>query len=90
MSGINQSRGAEDELWQPRCFDRALRTVAEYNEKVEYIHLTPVRAGWVAYPQDGRWSSFHEYAGRSPEEQKRYCGRTINHVRMPAEARARI
>jgi hypothetical protein len=33
-------------LWQPRFFDRVLRTVREYNEKVEYIHLNPVR-GWV-------------------------------------------
>ncbi|MGO8787699.1 MAG: REP-associated tyrosine transposase [Terriglobia bacterium] len=45
MSAVNQCRGAEGELWQPRFFDRALRTVKEYNEKVEYIHLNPVRAG---------------------------------------------
>jgi hypothetical protein len=34
-------------LWQPRSFDRALRSVKEYYEKVEYIHLNPVRAGLV-------------------------------------------
>ena len=38
-------RGTDGELWQPRFFDRALRTVKEYNEKVEYIHLNPVRGG---------------------------------------------
>jgi hypothetical protein len=32
---------------QPRFFDRALRSVKEYYEKVEYIHLNPVRAGHV-------------------------------------------
>jgi hypothetical protein len=32
MSAVNQRRGAEGELWQPRFFDRALRTVKEYNE----------------------------------------------------------
>jgi REP element-mobilizing transposase RayT len=32
-------------MWQPRFFDRALRTVRKYHEKVEYIHLNPVKAG---------------------------------------------
>jgi hypothetical protein len=42
---------------------RALRTVREYNEKVEYIHLNPVRAGRMARPQDRPWSSSHDYTG---------------------------
>jgi REP element-mobilizing transposase RayT len=63
--------GADGELWQPRFFDRALRTVKEYNEKVEYIHLNPVRAGLVSRPED--WSrpagsSYNEYAGMSADE----------------------
>ena len=45
MSAINERRGTEGELWQPRFFDRALRTAREYNEKVEYLHPNPVRAG---------------------------------------------
>jgi hypothetical protein len=36
-------------------FDRALRTVKEYNEKVEYIHLNPVKAGLVARPEEWPW-----------------------------------
>jgi putative transposase len=71
MSVVNQRRGTDGELWQPRFFDRALRTVEEYNEKVEYIHLNPVRAGLVSRPED--WSrpagsSYNEYAGMSAEE----------------------
>ena len=45
MSAMNLRRSASGELGQPRFFDRALRTVKEYNEKVEYIHMNPVRAG---------------------------------------------
>jgi putative transposase len=60
---VNQRRGTDGELWQPRFFDRARRTVKEYNEKVEYIHLNPVRAGLVSRAEDWRWSSYHEYAG---------------------------
>ena len=71
MSAVNQRRGAEGELWQPRFFDCALRSVKEYNEKVEYIHLDPVRAGLVSRPED--WSrpagsSYNEYAGASANE----------------------
>ncbi len=68
---INRRRGASGEVWQGRFFDpaplplnifvagrrRALRTVKEYNEKVEYIHLNPVKAGLVIRPQNWRWSS---------------------------------
>ena len=42
---INRSRREKGLLFQPRFFDRALRTVREYCEKVEYIHLNPVKAG---------------------------------------------
>jgi REP element-mobilizing transposase RayT len=68
MSAVNQRRGADGELWQPRFFDRALRSVKEYNEEVEYIRLNPVRAGRVSRPEDGRWSSYNEYAGLSADE----------------------
>jgi len=36
---INRRRGEAAELWQGRFFDHALRTVQEYLETVEYIHL---------------------------------------------------
>jgi hypothetical protein len=65
------TRGADGELWQPRFFDRALRSVKEYREKVQYIHLDPVRAGVVSRPED--WSrpagsSYSEYACMSADE----------------------
>ncbi len=68
---VNQRRGAEGEPWQPRFFDRALRSGKEYNEKVEYIHLNPVRAGLVSRAED--WSrpagsSYNECAGMSAGE----------------------
>jgi hypothetical protein len=93
MIAANQRRGTDGELWQPRFFDRALRTVGQYNEKVEYIHLNPVRAGLVSRPED--WSrlagsSYNEYAGMSAEEQERRCGLIVDRVRMPSDPRARI
>src|SRR5271157_5936499 len=90
MSAVNQRRGADGELGQPRFFDRALRTVKEYNEKVEYLHLNPVRAGLVSRPEDWRWSSYNEYAGMSAKEQNERCGLIVDRVRMPSDPCARI
>ncbi len=67
-SADHRNGGPRYQLWQPRFFDRALRTVKEYNEKVEYIHLNPVKAGLASRPEDRRWSSYNEYAGMSAEE----------------------
>jgi len=87
---INGGRAASGELWQGRFFDRALRTVKEYNEKVEYIHLNPVRAGLVGRAQDWRWSSVNEYSGMTAAEQMRRCGLTIDRVSLPSDSEARI
>jgi hypothetical protein len=38
---INGEPNESGLLWQQRFFDRALRTVKEYNEKVAYIHHNP-------------------------------------------------
>jgi putative transposase len=90
MSAINRRRQAEGALWQARFFDRALRTVNEYNEKVDYIHMNPVRAGLARHPHDWKWSSFNEYAGTSAQEQKRRCGLIIDRTRPPSDPRTRI
>jgi hypothetical protein len=87
---INKGRGETGELWQGRFFDRALRTVKEYLETVEYIHMNPVRRELVKRPEDWKWSSVHEYIGLSAEEQERRCGLRIDRVRLPADENARI
>ena len=43
MVAINHGRHEKGELWQERFFDHALRTVKDYGETVEYIHMNPVR-----------------------------------------------
>ena len=63
-------------------FDRALRTVREYHEKVEYNHLNPARRRVVQTPEDWKWRSVHEYAGVSGEDQEPRCGLRIDRVRF--------
>ena len=77
-------------LWQGRFFDRALRTVKEYSETVEYIHRNPVRRGRVARPEDWRWSSAHEYGPPGSVPPLGWPPLRIDRVRIPADPKARI
>jgi putative transposase len=87
---INRSRGETGTLMQPRFFDRALRTVREYNEKVKYIHLNPVRAGLVSRPEDWRWSSVHDYTGSVQRPVATPSGLSVDRVLLPSDERTRI
>jgi hypothetical protein len=46
MTGVNQHRGTEGELWQPRFFDRAIRTVKEYHERSNTFTSIRCAQGW--------------------------------------------
>ena len=87
---INRRRSERSELWQARFFDRALRTVKEYNDKVEYIHLNPVKAGLVRRPEDWPWSSVREYSGSVQDASTRHPYLPIDRVLLPSDERTRI
>jgi len=87
---INTRQNESGRLWQGRFFDRALRTVKEYHETVEYIHWNPVRRGWVARPEEWRWSSVHEYGFGEVVDAQAGPALRIDRVRLPAEQTAKI
>ncbi len=87
---INANHRESGRLWQSRYFDRALRTVKEYHEKVEYIHLNPVKAGLVRWPEEWPWSSIHGYKGTVKEAPSIPTGLAIDRFLLPADGRARI
>ncbi|MGD0128367.1 MAG: transposase [Terriglobia bacterium] len=87
---INRRRHEAGILWQPRFFDRALRTVREYNEKVEYIHLNPVRAGLASRADEWPWSSVHDYTGSLERRVATPSGLEIDRVLLPADEHTRI
>ncbi len=74
-----------DEFWQPRFFDRAVRTVQEY-----CIHLNPVRAGLVERTEDWPWSSVRDYGGNLSAVDSAHPILRIDRVLLPADARTRI
>ena len=87
---INRGRREVGMLWQPRFFDRVLRTVREYNEKVEYIHLNPVRAGLASWAEEWPWSSVQDYTGSVERPVATPSGLEIDRVLLPADEHTRI
>ena len=87
---LNAGRKESGLLWQPRYFDRAVRTVKEYYEKVEYIHLNPVRAGLVERAEDWPWSSVRDYSGSLNGAASAHRVLPIDRILLPADERTRI
>ena len=87
---INAMRKERGLLWQRRFFDRALRTVKEYGEKVEYIHQNPVKAGLVRRAEDWPWSSVREFSGTVRESATPHRVLAIDRVLLPGDERTRI
>jgi putative transposase len=87
---INRERSERGVLLQGRFFDRALRTVKEYNEKVEYIHWNPVKAGLVKRPEDWKWSSVRDYTGSVQAPSGKRGPLPVERVLLPADPRRRI
>lgn len=50
-----------DPVWQPRYYDFNIYSEKKLREKLEYMHLNPVRAGLVHRPVDWPWSSARFY-----------------------------
>lgn len=90
LIGINVRQRQAGEVGQEPFFDRTLRTVREYHDKVEYIHLNPVRRGLAQKPEHWKWSSLREYAGVSGEDQERFCGLRVDRVPLPFDVHARV
>ena len=87
---INRGRGESGPLWQGRFFDRALRTVKEYHETIEYIHWNPVKADLVVRPEEWRWSSARDFSERTAGAIVANNVLVFDRVELPLDPRARI
>jgi putative transposase len=54
---------AAEPFWQPKYYPFNLLTARKAREKLDYMHLNPVRAGLVARSSEWRWSSASFYEG---------------------------
>ena len=52
---INLATASRGRVWQDESFDRTLRSSEDVRMKGEYVAANPVRAGFVARPEDYPW-----------------------------------
>lgn len=50
-------------VWQPKPLVVDIYTVRFLKQKLDYIHMNPVRAGLCKTPGEWRWSSYNAYLG---------------------------
>jgi putative transposase len=48
-------------IWQKRFWEHTIRNDLDFERHVDYIHLNPVKHGYVARAVDWPYSSFHRY-----------------------------
>jgi putative transposase len=80
--GLNRHRGTWGVVWQHQFWDRFVRHAKEFNQRLTYMHLNPVRKGLAKRPEDWRWSSCNNFA--LEKERVAACPIQIDYVRMPA------
>jgi putative transposase len=52
-------------FWQPRFYDFNVWSQKKFVEKLQYMHMNPVKRKLVVHPQDWPWSSFSFYATKA-------------------------
>ncbi len=53
--------GPGDKFWQPKSYVFHVYSKHKLEQKLDYMHLNPVRAGLVAQAEDWKWSSARWY-----------------------------
>ncbi len=62
-SGLESSSNKKYQLWQHDNHPIELTTNEQIDQKIEYIHQNPVRAGFVTLAETWQYSSARDYAG---------------------------
>ena len=62
-------RGTQGPVWQHQFRDRFVRHAREFGERLEYMHLNPVRKGLVSKPEQWRWSSYNSFLTRPSDRE---------------------
>lgn len=58
---VDQRRQGRRGVWQPRYWEHLIRNEEEWYAYRDYIHLNPVKHGYVRDPLDWPWSSVHQH-----------------------------
>ncbi len=63
IKASRQNKG-ERGIWQRRYWEHCIRDEQDYQHHVDYIHINPVKHGWVKRASDWQYSSIHQYIKR--------------------------
>ena len=75
QQGINilkDDRG-ESKLWQKRYWEHTIRDDHDFEADVNYVHINPVKHGYVARAIDWPHSTIHRYVKRGMLPKDRAC-----------------
>jgi Transposase and inactivated derivatives len=69
---ISDSRAAKGErgIWQRRYWEHTIRDESDFARHIDYVHINPVKHGYVMRVRDWPYSSFHRMVklGVYPED----------------------
>jgi REP element-mobilizing transposase RayT len=83
---LHARQGTSGPFWQHQYWDRFVRHARELSERLNYMHLNPVRKGLVKQPEDWRWSSYNNFA--LDQATIDACPIQIDYVQLPVGYRA--
>ncbi len=58
---ISRLKKKEQAVWQRRFWEHEIRDENDFNRQIDYIHYNPVKHGYVQFPNEWPYSSFHRY-----------------------------
>lgn len=61
---LRQHADPRVDIWQARFWEHAIRSKADYEAHLNYIHYNPVKHAHVARVADWPYSSFHRFVRR--------------------------
>ena len=62
-------------IWQVRFLEHTIRSARDFKKHLDYIHLNPVKHGYVRRPVDWPWSTFRQWVAKG-EYDAEWLGRT--------------
>lgn len=57
----SRQRYGERGIWQRRYWEHRIRDAADYRHHLDYVHLNPLKHGYVTRASDWPYSTFHRY-----------------------------
>ncbi len=75
-----RKKAGERRIWQRHYWEHLIRDDLDYQRHVEYVHVNPLKHGYVARVQDWPYSTFHRYI-RKRVYPFNWCGNIDIYVR---------